>query len=185
MKRALYLPIICCLLFAAATNAIAADDMHWSVQSMKIKIGYQKDGKPVERFRDEYYLYYGNSVTQQTETVMSEQRLFYELYLIHRTSDDLYPASAPHGWYIKYRRSKHLSPRAEALYDEEIWKRIPDTIKNTIGAFGADDPNLMLVSYDIHTHSIKVFFHPKYKDNLKFHEQKLQAVARHFTKRCC
>jgi len=171
------------LFLAAYSNSL--DDMHWSVRAIRVKIGYQEGGKSVERFCDEYYLYYGNRKTQQTEKMRSQVRIFYSLFLTHRTFDSQNSVEAPHSWYIQYRRSRHLTPQAQALYDEEIWSRIPDTIKNTIEAFGADDPDLLLVTYDIHTGSIKVFFHPRYKYNREFYEQKVKIVSENFTIRCC
>jgi len=163
------------MVFAAAPN-----EMHWSVQSTRIKFGYQEGDKLVEKFRDEYYLYYGTEAIQKSELKRSNGRLFYYLFLTHLLQEGEIEKRAPHHWYVSLHRSLVSTPSNKPLYDKDVWSMIPYTIKDTIGALGEDSPDLLLISYDMYTHSIKVFFHPKYKDNLKFHEKKLKEVIRRF-----
>jgi hypothetical protein len=180
MKKIFLYLLTIFVLSAVIVFAAGPNEMHWSVRSTRIKFGYQEGDKLVEKFRDEYYLYYGTEATQESEFERSNGRLFFELLLTHRIAEGEILKGAPHDWYVSLYRSLHSTPSIRALYDEEVWSMIPYTIKDTLSALGEDSPDLLLISYDMYTHSIKVFFHPKYKDNLRFHEKKLKEVVRRF-----
>jgi len=83
MRIALYFTFLLNLLLSISYPVTASDVMYWSVQSTTIKVLYRENGKLMEKFHDEYYLYYGNQYTLQREKTMSGKRIFSCFYLIH------------------------------------------------------------------------------------------------------
>jgi hypothetical protein len=157
--------------------AAAAQQMHWSVQSTTIKTQYNENGKLVEKYREEYYLYYGSQETLDTEKKLNAEHVFSCFYLLHPGPEVTMPFAAPHRWYIGTRLSRRLSPPNRALFDEEIWQQIPGEVKSVLNAFGIDNPDLLLVWYDRHTGSIQVFFHPRYDEDQDFYRRKLGIIT--------
>ena len=167
------------LLFFLSLETLAAvpDEMHWSVQSTTIKTRSSQNGRLVEILRDEYYLYYGNQETLDTEKTLNSQHVFSCLYLIHPGPEVKMPFEAPHRWYVGIRVSRRLSPPTVPLFDQAIWNGVPGEVKSVLGAFGVDDPELLLIWYDRHTGSVQVFFHPRYDEDQDYYRNKLEIIS--------
>jgi hypothetical protein len=169
------LAVVCLAGPAAATGGF-----QWSLQSTRIKTGWMEEGRAVERFRSEYYLYYGNQETLEAERARNAEHVFSCLYLLHPDGQAAVPFEAPHRWYVGTRRARFLSPETRALFDEDVWRAIPAEVKEVLDAFGLDDPELLMVWYDTHTRSVQVFFHPRYNENQDYYLKKLGIVTEYF-----
>jgi hypothetical protein len=175
MKASAILLVAACLLLPSGAAA-APPGMDWSVQSTTIKTRYSDDGKPIEIFREEYYLYFGNQQSLDTEKALNAEHVFSSIYLIHPGPEVSMPFDAPHRWYLGTRLSRRLSPPVVPLFDEEIWRQVPVEIKSLLGAFGVDDPELLSIWYDRHTGSIQVFFHPRHNQDHEYYRKKLEVL---------
>jgi len=120
------------LMLFLSEQAADSNEMYWSVQATTIKVRYREDDRLVEKFHNEYYLYYGNEETLEREKILSEKRLFSCFYLIHPGSDVEMPFEAPHRWYITTRLKGHRSSEPGALFDKEIWSLIPQIVLKNI-----------------------------------------------------
>jgi len=180
MKRIVILICMFIFLFSISGQSVFSDEMYWSVQSTTIKVLYREKGKLVEEFHEEYYLYYGNQNTLYREKTLSGQRIFSCFYLIHPGPDVEMPFEAPHRWYVRIRLRGYLSPKARALFDEEIWTNIPQKVKYVLDAFSVDNPDLFLIWCDTLTGSIQVFFHPRYDEDRQYYLKMLEIINTYF-----
>ena len=173
MEAPAILLVAACLLLPSPGTAALPPGMAWSVQSTTIKIQHHEDGRLVEGIRDEYYLYFGNQQSLDTEKALGAEHVFSSIYLIHPGPEVSMPFDAPHRWYLGTRRSRRLSLPVQPLFDEQVWNRVPAEVKSVLGAFGVDDPELLSIWYDRHTGSVQVFFHPRHNQDLEFYRKKL------------
>jgi len=169
------------LILFLSGQAANPDDMYWSVQATTIKVRYRENDKLIEKFHNEYYLYYGNQETLEREKTLSEKRLFSCFYLIHPGPDVEMPFEAPHRWYIRIRLRGHRSPEPRALFDKEIWTLIPQKVKYVLDAFGVENPDLLLIWCDTFTGTIQVFFHPRYDEDQGYYLKMLDIVNTYFS----
>lgn len=158
-----------------------SNDMYWSVQATTIKVRYRENDKLIEKFHDEYYLYYGNKETLDREKTLSGKRIFSCFYLIHPGLDVEMPFEAPHRWYIRIRIRGHRSPEPRALFDKEIWTLIPEKVKQVLDAFGVENPDLLLIWCDTLTGTIQVFFHPRYNEDHGYYLKMLDIINTYFS----
>jgi hypothetical protein len=180
MRRVTILAVVLFGIGWLAGPAAATGAFQWSVQSTRIKSGWMDNGRAVEGFRSEYYLYYGNRETLEEERTRNAEHVFSCLYLLHPDPQVSVPFPAPHRWYAGTRRARYLSPETRALFDEDVWQAIPEEIKAVLEAFGIDDPDLLLIWYDTHTRSVQVFFHPRYNEDRGFYLRQLDIVRQYF-----
>ena len=85
---------------------------------------------------------------------------------------------APRRWYAAYTGSTGavVVNGFQPLLSEEVWKTIPARMRHVLAAMGIDNADLVLVSCNLNTGSIAVYFLPIHDKDRAYYERELQLL---------
>jgi hypothetical protein len=119
-----------------------------------------------------YCLYLGNEKTKELDDVPS----LANFSLIHPI-EKFNNLDAAKRWYISYSTGDPNRPGfLVPLLETENWSRTPKLLKHILMAFGPDDNDLILISYNVFSQSVSVRYHPRFEKDKAYYEGKLQIL---------
>ncbi len=127
-----------------------------------------------------YCLYFGDERTAAIDEETGRARAQRTLMLVHPVVEAVpwtQPA-APDRWYLVLRGGFGGAPVCRLLV-EEAWRNVPAPARHVLAALGLDDPDLLLVSWQLVSGSMSVYYHPRFDRDLEFYRGRLAAMERY------
>lgn len=127
-----------------------------------------------------YCIYFGDAKTAEIDETTGKLREQRALMLVHPVAEGmawLHPA-APHRWYVVLRGGARAAPVARLLLPE-VWPEVPAPARHALAALGVDDPDLILISFQLVSGSMSVYYHPRFDRDREFYEARLLILQRY------
>jgi hypothetical protein len=125
-----------------------------------------------------YCLYLGDEDTDRIDEESGRAHSQQNLMLLHPVPEIAARMNPqpPHRWYAKCLNGSLRSDTSTPLLVESTWKEIPTYVRHILVALGIDDPDLILVSFQVLSGSISVYYNPRYQRDRAFYERKLNIL---------
>lgn len=150
------------------------------VKQMKVMLPKYEDGKHSETEYTEYYIYIGSEDTERVDREVTQNGIKASLMLVHPAEGVEAPGPMAMGWYAHmFDNSRGINMSGD-LFTEQVWSTIPFIMKHIIYALGVNDRELLLISTELYSASISIFYDDRYKDNKRFHQNKLAELIEYF-----
>jgi hypothetical protein len=128
-----------------------------------------------------YCLYVGSKETERIDQQAAEAHTILNVSLAHPV-----PAVAAglrvqdsQRWYAIFTDSDRNFASVRPLFEESTWSKIPVLVRHVLGALGADDQNLILVSWNGLSGSVSIFYQPRFDHDRAFYEEKRKVLMNH------
>lgn len=125
-----------------------------------------------------YCLYFGSRETERIDQRATEAPSILNVSLVHpvRTVAAFLSVQAEKRWYATLINSRQNLAITSPLFEEKGWSIVPVLAKHILLALGADDEDLILISWNGMSGSVSVFYHPRFNNNRRFYEEKLKLL---------
>jgi hypothetical protein len=149
--------------------------MEWQVKPIRIEV-HTSEGVEI---RYDYCLAYGNEEIFATDRKLAKRDCNRVAMIYQPVEEVEMPFEAIHGWYAQLYDMYFGWSEIKDLYNPEVYALVPDVIKLAMDRLGAlEDPDLILIIYNTFTESVRMYYHPKFNEDLEFYESKLQALCK-------
>jgi len=180
MKKILFSLLALLFLFGLGSGLLAQEEAYrWYVRTMEIKVTFWEDGEQTTEYHEEYCLYFGNEKALETEAQLARSRRGFGAMVFHpvpKVAEDM-SFQAPERWYVQpYDYSKRGTPKLYPLFEDRVWNNMPQDFKLVIMALDYKDDNLILIHMRGYTGTITICYHPRFEEDKKFYEAKLEQL---------
>jgi hypothetical protein len=127
-----------------------------------------------------YCLYLGDEGTERIDQETGRARAQQTVRLLHPVPEAaarMVPP-APHRWYAICQNGA-AGATTVPLLQERTWNAVPAALRHVLAALGVDDPELLLVSGQLVSGSISVYYAPRHDRDRAFYEEKLRVLLRY------
>ena len=127
-----------------------------------------------------YCLYLGDEATDRVDQESARAHIQQNVRLLHPVPEAAARMTppAPHRWYAICQNGAADAVTAPLLL-ERTWKGVPAALRHILAALGVDDPDLLLISGQLVSGSISVYYAPCHDRDRGFYEEKLQTLLRY------
>jgi hypothetical protein len=173
--------VLCMVLLLFSTAASDSQSRPWAPYVKEIRAIVGSAGVLASVSYDIHYcLYIGNEETnridQETAMVHAQQSVRL-LHPVPEAAARMSPPS-PHRWYAIYQDGAARTTTT-ALLQENTWNGVPAPLRHALAALGVDDPDLLLISGQLLSGSISVYYAPSHDKDRAFYEEKLRKLLKY------
>jgi hypothetical protein len=181
-----HLALIMVFFFLALFTYAEPINYQASVREVKAQVITLYQGKSETHEDITYCLYVGNDETRQIDRYLADAPEVGQFVLVHPVPEIAFKFTirAKDRWYAMYTDMNQNPPIPimTELLNEDTWKLVPNVEKNLLKALGEQNDDLIVISYNIPSKSVNVYFHPKHEKDRAFYEEKLKILVEYMAK---
>ena len=182
-----FIGVILFLLFASVLTLSASntfenptgEEYTWHIREMPM---ITRDSEGVVTQRTEYCLRFSNPAADQMDTEIYQSGVMVAVYAYKPLDPEDTTMDVPCEWVVDVVDSRYGVFQTYPLFDDEVWPYVPQQIKWCLKILKHDNPKLFFIYVSSYTGTITVYYIPKYDENKRFYELKLQVIKAKFMK---
>jgi hypothetical protein len=138
-----------------------------------------EEGYSEEQY-EEYRIYIGNEESEKIDEEVASYGIAAKLTLLHPVEGAETPFPTMMGWYAYLFDNTRGINMAGDLFTEEVWSTMPFILKHILCALDMNDEDLVLISTELYSGSISIYYHTKYSEDKRFYRKKLAKLIEYF-----